>query len=241
MIQAIDIHKSFGDLKVLNGAGMEVGAGEVNVLLGYSGSGKSTFIRCLNGLEIIDSGMITIDGVPLDGDRKNIARIRSETGMVFQHYNLFPHLNVLKNLTLAQKIVRGRSDREAVDFAMEYLDKVGLSGKAKAYPQELSGGQAQRVAIARALCMMPKIMLFDEPTSALDPVMTAEVLSVIRKLAEEGMTMIIISHELDFALDVASNMCFMHDGRIIECSPPEQFLSSPETSIVREFLRSFTA
>jgi ABC-type polar amino acid transport system ATPase subunit len=239
MISAENLHKRFGKLKVLNGASLQVDKGEVCVMVGYSGSGKSTFIRCLNGLETVESGEIIIDGIHLDNKKKNIAKIRSETGMVFQHYNLFPHLTVIQNLVLAQRIVRGRSEAEATSVGMEYLIKVGLSEKYKALPAELSGGQAQRVAIARALCMKPAIMLFDEPTSALDPVMTDEVLLVIRQLAEEGMTMIVISHEMEFAKDVASKICFMHEGEIIECLPPEEFLSAPKTETVREFLRSF--
>ena len=166
MIMARNLHKSFSKLKVLSGVSLEVKESEVAVLVGPSGSGKSTFLRCLNGLEAVDSGEIIIDGIRLDHDRKNIARIRSETGMVFQNYNLFPHLNVLQNLILAQKVVRGRSEIEAREIGLGYLEKVGLSEKANSLPAEISGGQAQRVAIARALCMMPKIMLFDEPTSA---------------------------------------------------------------------------
>lgn len=239
MIVARELYKSFGRQIVLSGASIEVARGEVCVMIGPSGSGKSTFIRCLNGLEKTDSGEILIDGVALNRNRKNVARIRNETGMVFQHYNLFPHLNVIQNLVLAQKVVRGRSDTESSAIAGEFLAKVGLSGKAGAMPAELSGGQAQRVAIARALCMRPRIMLFDEPTSALDPVMTAEVLGVIRQLAIEGMTMIVISHELEFAREVASKICFMHEGRIIECSAPDNFLNSPQTKIVKTFLKNF--
>ncbi|MCP4633109.1 MAG: amino acid ABC transporter ATP-binding protein [candidate division Zixibacteria bacterium] len=239
MIRAEDLHKNFGKVNVLDGASLQVKKGEVCVMVGYSGSGKSTFIRCLNGLETIESGRITIGGIRLDNSKRNIAKIRSETGMVFQHYNLFPHLTVIQNLILAQRIVKGRSEAEATAISMEYLIKVGLSEKYKSLPAELSGGQAQRVAIARALCMKPEIMLFDEPTSALDPVMTDEVLSVIRRLAEEGMTMIVISHEMDFAKDVASKICFMHEGKIIECLPPEEFLSAPKTETVRGFLMSF--
>jgi polar amino acid transport system ATP-binding protein len=239
MIVARELYKSFGRQIVLSGASIEVARGEVCVMIGPSGSGKSTFIRCLNGLEKTDSGEIVIDGVALNRNRKNVARIRSETGMVFQHYNLFPHLNVTQNLVLAQKVVKGRSDTESSAIAEEFLAKVGLSGKADAMPAELSGGQAQRVAIARALCMRPRIMLFDEPTSALDPVMTAEVLGVIRQLALEGMTMIVISHELEFAREVASKICFMHEGRIIECSAPDNFLNSPQTEIVKAFLKNF--
>jgi len=241
MITARNLHKSFSKLKVLSGVSLEVKESEVAVLVGPSGSGKSTFLRCLNGLEAVDSGEIIIDGIRLDHDRKNIARIRSETGMVFQNYNLFPHLNVLQNLILAQKVVRGRSEIEAREIGLGYLEKVGLSEKANSLPAEISGGQAQRVAIARALCMMPKIMLFDEPTSALDPVMTAEVLMVIRRLAEEGMTMIAISHEINFARDVASHISFMFDGKIIETSPPLAFLNSPKNEIVRKFLGNISS
>ncbi len=237
MITAKNLYKNFGKLKVLDGVSMEVASGEVSVLLGPSGSGKSTFLRCLNGLERIDSGEIIIDNVYLARNRKSIAEIRSEIGMVFQHYNLFPHLSVLQNLMLAQRVVRKRRVRKALEISRELLRKVGLSEKENSLPAELSGGQAQRVAIARALCMKPKIMLFDEPTSALDPVMTAEVLRVIRKLAGEGMTMVVISHEIDFARDVASMMHFMYNGRIIESAPPDNFLNSPRSEIIKEFLK----
>lgn len=211
---------------------------EVVVLIGPSGSGKSTFLRCLNGLEEIDSGSITIDGIPLDENKKNRLEIRKEVGMVFQHFNLFPHLTVLKNITLAQVLVRKRSKRDALDEAMQLLHKVGISEKADAFPSQLSGGQQQRVAIARALAMKPKVMMFDEATSALDPEMIGEVLEVMKALAIEGMTMVVVTHEMGFAREVANRVVFMDDGKIIEVAPPNDFFTNPQTDRGKYFLSS---
>ena len=209
---------------------------EVVVLIGPSGSGKSTFLRCLNGLEEIDTGSITIDGIPLDDNKKNRLEIRKEVGMVFQHFNLFPHLTVMRNITLAQMLVRKRSKSEADDEAMQLLNKVGISEKADAFPSQLSGGQQQRVAIARALAMKPKVMMFDEATSALDPEMIGEVLEVMKSLAIEGMTMVVVTHEMGFAREVSDWVIFMEDGMKVEEGTAEHFFTDPKKDRTKLFL-----
>ncbi|MFH1479681.1 MAG: amino acid ABC transporter ATP-binding protein, partial [Pseudomonadota bacterium] len=201
-----------------------------------SGSGKSTFLRCLNGLEEIDSGSITIEGVPLDDQKRNRLRIRKEVGMVFQSFNLFPHMNVVENVSLAQRLVKKKSPEEARALSMDLLGKVGLLEKAHSYPAHLSGGQQQRVAIARALAMKPKVILFDEPTSALDPEMIGEVLSVMKQLALEGMTMVVVTHEMGFAREVCSKVIFMEEGMIVEEGTNEQFFAHPRHERTRRFL-----
>ncbi|MFO7736895.1 MAG: amino acid ABC transporter ATP-binding protein [Desulfatiglandaceae bacterium] len=210
--------------------------GEVVVVIGPSGSGKSTFLRCLNGLEEIDSGSIVIDGIPLDYNKKNRVEIRKEVGMVFQSFNLFPHMTVLENVSLAQRLVRKKPKEKAHATTIELLQKVGILEKAKSYPSQLSGGQQQRVAIARALAMMPKVMLFDEATSALDPEMIGEVLEVMKKLALEGMTMVVVTHEMGFAREVSDWMVFMEDGRIVEEGTPRQIFHNPKKERTKSFL-----
>jgi ABC-type polar amino acid transport system ATPase subunit len=209
---------------------------EVVVLIGPSGSGKSTFLRCLNGLEEIDTGSITIDGIPLDDNKKNRLEIRKEVGMVFQHFNLFPHLTVLRNITLAQMLVRKRSKNDAQEKAMQLLKKVGISDKADAFPSQLSGGQQQRVAIARALAMKPKVMMFDEATSALDPEMIGEVLEVMKALALEGMTMVVVTHEMGFAREVSDWVIFMEDGMKVEEGTADHFFTAPKKDRTKLFL-----
>ncbi len=210
--------------------------GEVVVVIGPSGSGKSTFLRCLNGLEEIDSGTIVIDGINLDDNKKNRLEIRKEVGMVFQQFNLFPHMTVLDNVNLAQRRVRKKSKEEANAMSMDLLKKVGITDKAGNYPNQLSGGQQQRVAIARALAMMPKVMLFDEATSALDPEMIGEVLDVMKDLAREGMTMICVTHEMGFAREVSDRVIFMEDGKIVEVGTAEHFFTAPTEERTRLFL-----
>ncbi len=209
---------------------------EVVVVIGPSGSGKSTFLRCLNGLEEIDSGSIVVDGIPLDDNKKNRLEIRKEVGMVFQLFNLFPHLTVLDNINLAQRRVRKKSREEATAMSMDLLTKVGIPEKANSFPAQLSGGQQQRVAIARALAMMPKVMLFDEATSALDPEMIGEVLEVMKDLAREGMTMICVTHEMGFAREVSDWVIFMEDGRIVEGGTAEHFFTDPQEERTKLFL-----
>ena len=237
IIQIKDLHKTFqrGKVVALNGITMSVPRGQVVVIIGPSGSGKSTLLRCINRLEVPDSGTVIIDGIPLEG-AENINKVRAEVGMVFQQFNLFPHLSVLDNITLAQRIVRKRSRAEAEEIARRLLAKVGIPEKAHAYPGQLSGGQQQRVAIARALAMQPKIMLFDEPTSALDPEMIKEVLDVMLQLAREGMTMVVVSHEMGFARNAANRIVFMDGGQIIEDTTPELLFESPREQRTREFL-----
>lgn len=236
MISLRDIHKSFGSNQVLKGVSADVALGEVVVLVGASGSGKSTLLRCINLLEEPDSGQVIIEGV--DVTAKGVAKheVRRETGMVFQQFNLFPHLSVLQNITLAPMKVRNMTKAEAEALALELLRKVNLEEKAKAYPHQLSGGQQQRVAIARALAMKPKVMLFDEATSALDPAMTSEVLSVMRQLAAEGMTMVVVTHEMGFAREVSDKILFMHDGAIIEQGTPAELLQNPQHEVTKAFL-----
>ena len=236
MIEVRDIYKSFGKVKALNGVNASIKRGEVVVIIGPSGSGKSTFLRCLNHLEKIDRGSILIDRIPLTESKTNIHKAREEIGMVFQQFNLFPHLTVLRNITLAQIKVRKRSQAEAERIARDLLAKVGIPEKADNYPFQLSGGQQQRVAIARALAMQPKIMLFDEPTSALDPEMIGEVLEVMKNLAREGMTMVVVSHEMGFAKEVADRVIFMDEGKIIEEGTPDRLFEHPREERTRTFL-----
>jgi polar amino acid transport system ATP-binding protein len=235
IIQIKDIHKHFGDVHALKGVSLEVQKGEVVVIIGPSGSGKSTLLRCINRLEEYDAGQIVVDGIPLT-NAANINAVRTEVGMVFQQFNLFPHLTVLDNLLLAQLIVRKRSKDEAQKVALALLDKVGIPDKAAAYPGQLSGGQQQRVAIARALAMNPKIMLFDEPTSALDPEMIQEVLDVMLELAHEGMTMVVVSHEMGFTRAAAHRAVLMDDGQIIEQGPPNVLFNNPKQERTKAFL-----
>ena len=231
-----DLYKYFGDVKALNGVSLTVERGKVVVIIGPSGSGKSTLLRCINHLEVPTSGEIWIDGEHLHGKHKDINAIRAEIGMVFQLFNLFPHLSVLENVTLAQRIVRKRSPEEAERIAMQQLERVGIPEKAHAYPSQLSGGQQQRVAIARALAMNPKIMLFDEPTSALDPEMIKEVLDVMLDLAREGMTMVVVTHEMGFARAAADEIIFMDEGVIVERATPEDLYNNPKEERTKLFL-----
>ena len=237
---AIDVkklHKSFGDLEVLKGIDFQVASGEVVVVIGPSGSGKSTLLRCINRLEESQSVEILIDGEDITDIDADVDSLRTRIGMVFQQFNLFPHLTVLKNLTIAPVGVLKRNKREAQDFGKEMLGRVGLSDKADAFPAHLSGGQQQRVAIARSLCMQPDMMLFDEPTSALDPELIGEVLDVMRSLAEEGMTMMVVTHEISFAREVADRVVFMDGGVVVEEGPPHEVLDNPRTDRAKKFLR----
>ena len=231
-----EVHKWYGDFHALRGVSMTVRVGEVIVIIGPSGSGKSTFIRTINRLEEHQQGDIIVDGILLSHDIRNIAEIRREVGMVFQQFNLFPHLTVLENVTLAPIHVRKWSRDHAEDVAMKWLTRVGIPEQANKYPGQLSGGQQQRVAIARALAMEPKIMLFDEPTSALDPEMIKEVLDVMRDLAEEGYTIVAVTHEMGFAREVADRIVFMDAGQIVEENPPSVFFNNPEHERTRLFL-----
>ncbi len=235
IIKVENITKRFGAIEALRGVSLEVEKGEVVVIIGPSGSGKSTFLRCINRLEEFDSGSIVVDGIPLDS-AQNINVVRAEVGMVFQQFNLFPHLRVLENITLAQQIIRKRPKDEAINIAQDLLVKVGIPEKARAFPGQLSGGQQQRVAIARALAMNPKIMLFDEPTSALDPEMIQEVLDVMLQLAREGMTMVVVSHEMGFARAAAHRVILMDGGLIIEQGPPDVLFSHPTNERTKAFL-----
>ena len=235
MIKITDLKKSFGDLHVLNGVNLTIAEKEVVVIIGPSGSGKSTLLRCINYLEEPTGGSIVIDGIPLSGEA-NINEIRKEVGMVFQRFNLFPHMNVTENLMLAPMKVRGIKKEEAEATATKYLQKVGLLDKAHSYPDQLSGGQQQRVAIARALCMEPEVMLFDEPTSALDPEMVGEVLDVMKELANEGMTMAVVTHEMGFAREVGDRVCFVDGGIIQEEGTPEELFGNPKTERCKSFL-----
>lgn len=228
MIRCEGVDKWFGDFQALASIDMLVGRQEVVVVCGPSGSGKSTLIRCINRLEKHDSGTIAVDGVELSDDIRNIQEIRREVGMVFQQFNLFPHLTIMENIVLAPRQVRRQSKTEAEEYAMELLERVRIPEQAHKYPAQLSGGQQQRVAIARALAMKPKVMLFDEPTSALDPEMIKEVLDAMVELAESGMTMIVVSHEMGFARAVANRMMFMADGQIVEVGTPEHFFTNPQ-------------
>ncbi len=230
-----DVHKHFGHVHALQGVSLQIYPAEVVVVIGPSGSGKSTMLRCINHLEPIDNGRIVVDGIPLDR-AKNINKVRAEVGMVFQLFNLFPHLTALENVALAQRVVRKRSSGNAEAKARELLVKVGIPEKADSYPSQLSGGQQQRVAIARALAMDPKIMLFDEPTSALDPEMIKEVLDVMLDLAKEGMTMVVVSHEMGFAKAAADRMIFMDEGLIVEEATPEGLYENPQHDRTKLFL-----
>jgi general L-amino acid transport system ATP-binding protein len=236
IIEIIGMHKWFGEFHVLNGINLTVKKQERIVICGPSGSGKSTLIRCINRLEEHQRGQIIVDGMELTNDLKNIERIRAEVGMVFQHFNLFPHLTIVENLTLGPIWVRKVPKKEAEDAAMHYLEKVQIADQARKYPGQLSGGQQQRVAIARSLCMNPNVMLFDEPTSALDPEMIKEVLDVMIDLAREGMTMIVITHEMGFAKSVAHRVLFMDFGQIVEGNTPEEFFENPQHERTKLFL-----
>ena len=236
MIKINDLHKSFGSNEVLKGISKEIKKGEVVAIIGPSGSGKSTFLRCINLLETPNKGDIYIEGQNLTDKKTNIDGIRQKVGMVFQHFNLFPHKTVLENLTLAPMRIRGKSPSEAKEKAMELLGKVGLANKANEYPNRLSGGQKQRIAIARALAMEPHVMLFDEPTSALDPEMVREVLDVMRNLVAEGMTMLIVTHEMGFAKNVANRVFFMDQGTVLEDANPRELFENPKHDRTKEFL-----
>ena len=235
------VRKSFGDLQALVDVDLVVAAGEVVVLIGPSGSGKSTLCRCINRLETIDAGTILLDGTPLPQEGRALARLRADIGMVFQSFNLFAHKTILENVTLGPIKVRGIPKAEATQRGMALLERVGIGSKAERYPAELSGGQQQRAAIARALAMEPKLMLFDEPTSALDPEMIKEVLDVMIELAQEGTTMIVVTHEMGFARSAARRVVFMDGGRIVETAEPGAFFSSPSTDRAREFLSKILA
>jgi len=236
IIQIENVHKRFGKVHALRGVSLAVQRGEVLVLIGPSGSGKSTLLRCINGLEYVDAGSVMVDNIPVTHAAKNINAVRAEVGIVFQQFNLFPHLSVLENLTLAQRVIRKRTPEESARVARELLSKVGIPEKADAYPAQLSGGQQQRVAIARALAMNPKIMLFDEPTSALDPEMIKEVLDTMMLLAHEGMTMVVVSHEMGFARACAHRIVFLDEGTLIEDTTPENLFTNPREERTKLFL-----
>ncbi|MGC9163815.1 MAG: amino acid ABC transporter ATP-binding protein [Thiomonas sp.] len=246
MVKAEGVHKRFGNIEVLKGISLDVRRGEVVCLLGASGSGKSTFLRCINHLEKIDAGRLTVDGELVGyrqvGNRlhelpdRDICRHRAEVGMVFQRFNLFAHMTALQNIIEAPVHVLGQPRAQALQRAHELLARVGLADRGDAYPNQLSGGQQQRVAIARALAMSPKLMLFDEPTSALDPELVGEVLEVMKSLARDGMTMVVVTHEMGFAREVADRVVMMHEGRIIESAPPEQFFTHPQHERTQQFL-----
>ncbi len=240
-VQLNNVKKSYGALCVLNGVSLSVKTSEVIAVIGQSGSGKSTMLRCINGLEAIQGGSIQVAGyeiVPGGGHHKNLRSLRQEVGMVFQSYNLFPHLNVAENIMLALRVVKKTGKDEAWEAARSTLQRVGLLDKSGAYPDELSGGQQQRVAIARSLAMKPKVMLFDEVTSALDPQLTGEVLKTIAELAESGMTMILVTHEMGFARQVANTTVFMHQGKIWEQGPSKEIFSEPRTEELRRFIQA---
>ena len=237
-IRIIDLHKSFGSLEVLRGIDLEVTLGEVVCVVGPSGSGKSTLLRCVNLLETPTSGQVLIEGIDLTDPETDVDGIRTRIGMVFQQFNLFPHLTVLRNLTIAQRKVLKRSTREAKEVAIQMLERVGLSDKTDEHPIRLSGGQQQRVAIARSLCMNPDMMLFDEPTSSLDPELVGEVLDAMRRLAAEGMTMMVVTHEMGFAKQVADHVLFMDEGIVVEEGPPAHVLGNPQNPRTRKFLQA---
>lgn len=237
MIEVKDLRKSFGSLEVLKGIDYNIEKGEKIVVVGPSGSGKSTFLRCLNLLETPTSGEVWVDGEMINGKKADVNKIRARMGMVFQQFNLFNHLTVMQNITLAPlKLKLYSSKEEAERAAVELLERVGLADKRDAYPSQLSGGQKQRIAIVRALAMNPEVMLFDEPTSALDPEMVGEVLNVMKELAEEGMTMVVVTHEMGFAREVGTKVVFMDEGRIIEENSPEEFFGNPQSPRLRDFL-----
>lgn len=229
MIEIINLHKYFGKFHILRGVNLKVRKGEVMVIVGPSGSGKSTLLRCINRLEEIQEGEIWIDGEQITNKSFNIYKVRAEVGMVFQQFNLFPHMTALKNVTLGPILTKKIPKKDAEKLAMDLLNKVGLAGKENAYPSQLSGGQQQRVAIARALAMQPKIMLFDEATSALDPELVGEVLNVMKQLARDGMTMIVVTHEMGFAKEVANRVAFMDEGLIVEEGSPKEIFENPKT------------
>jgi len=241
MVEIKDINKWYGDFHVLKDINLQVGKGEIVVVAGPSGSGKSTLIRCINRLEEYQEGYIKVKGVEVNADVKNLREIRSNVAMVFQHFNLFPHLSILENLTLAPVWVYGQAKKDAIATAMYYLEKVNIADQADKFPNQLSGGQQQRVAIARALCKSPDIMLFDEPTSALDPEMIGEVLDVMINLAKEGKTMICVTHEMGFARKVADRVIFMDAGQIVEENDPETFFNHPESDRLKLFLEQILA
>jgi len=241
MIEVKNISKVFGTIEALKNVSLNIHTGKVVVIIGPSGSGKSTLLRCMNQLEVEDEGEIWIDGERLTHDQKKLNKVRSEIGMVFQHFNLYPHLSVLENITLAQRIVKGRSKEEAQKIALEQLTRVGIPEKANVYPKQLSGGQQQRVAIARALAMKPKIMLFDEPTSALDPEMIKEVLDVMLLLAKEGITMVVVTHEMGFARAAADEVVFMDFGEIVEHGAPDTLFDSPVHPRTKQFFSQILA
>ena len=236
MINITNLYKNFGDLEVLKNISTEIKKGEIISIIGPSGSGKSTFLRCINKLEEPSSGHIYIDGMDLMDKNTDINKVRERVGMVFQHFNLFPNMTVLDNLTLSPIMVKKESKEEAEKYALSLLEKVGLSDKANSYPTQLSGGQNQRIAIARALAMKPEVILFDEPTSALDPEMIKEVLDVMRDLAKEGMTMLIVTHEMGFARNVGNRILFMDKGEIIEDCSPKEFFENPTNERIKDFL-----
>ncbi|SIS83493.1 amino acid ABC transporter ATP-binding protein [Insolitispirillum peregrinum] len=236
LVDLIGIHKSFGTNPVLRGIDLSVHEGQVVALIGRSGSGKSTLLRTINGLEHIDDGVISVDGEKIDARDTDLRALRLKVGMVFQQFNLFPHLTAAENVMLAPKVVKKAPQAELRALAVEMLEKVGLGDRLDHYPDQLSGGQQQRVAIARSLAMRPRVLLCDEVTSALDPELVAEVLAVVRKLADDGMTLIMVTHEMRFAREVCDQLVFMHQGRIHESGPPEQVFSAPQTEELRQFL-----
>ncbi len=236
IIKVENLHKSFGDNQVLKGVNAEINKGDVMVVIGASGSGKSTFLRCLNLLEEPTGGSIVFNGTDITEKSVDINIHRQKMGMVFQQFNLFPHMTVLKNMTLAPMKLMGKTKEEAESEAMELLERVGLADRADSYPSQLSGGQKQRIAIVRALCMNPEVMLFDEPTSALDPEMVGEVLEVMKQLAKEGMTMVVVTHEMGFAREVATKVVFVDEGVIVEEAPPEEFFANPKSPRLKDFL-----
>ena len=235
-VKGLEKHFDEGKLKALRGVDADIRRGEVVVVIGPSGSGKSTFLRCLNLLETPTKGTVTVENVNITDPKVNINKHREKMGMVFQHFNLFPHMTILKNMTLAPMKLLKKSKQEAEEKAMNLLKRVGLADRANAYPSQLSGGQKQRIAIVRALCMEPQVMLFDEPTSALDPEMVGEVLDVMKQLAMEGMTMVVVTHEMGFAREVADRVIFMDEGKIVEEGTPDQIFSSPQQQRTKDFL-----
>lgn len=237
IISMKSINKFYDDFHVLKNIDFSVKKGEIVVICGPSGSGKSTLIRCINGLEEIDDGIITVDNIDIHKSKKNLKEVRSEVGMVFQHFNLFPHLTILENITLAQKLVKNRSNKESIQIAQELLEKVKLGDKSDSYPSDLSGGQKQRVAIARSLAMKPKVILFDEPTSALDPETIGDVLSVMQDLAQENFTIVCVTHEMGFAKEVGDRIVFMDHGVIVEENTPEEFFNNPKSDRAKKFLK----
>ncbi|MFC5466219.1 amino acid ABC transporter ATP-binding protein [Lederbergia graminis] len=237
MISFRNVNKFFGDFHVLKDINLDVKQAEVVVVVGPSGSGKSTMLRCINHLEAITDGELVVNGINVHDKKTNINELRRNIGMVFQHFNLYPHKTVLQNITLAPIHVLGEDKKKAEETAMFYLDKVGIAEKANSYPSQLSGGQQQRVAIARGLAMKPHVMLFDEPTSALDPEMIGEVLDVMKSLAKDGMTMVVVTHEMGFAKEVADQIIFMDEGKIVEVGKPAEFFANPQTERARDFLK----